>query len=460
MEDYDFSTLNSSDLEILVCCLLKSEQPFNLSIEDKIFKDGKVKKLDFLRSKIEDEINLSAIFFGLSNITVLDDSICERFIQLYDKYENNKDLMFSLSSLLISILKSKNSKYYIECFDRIRVSVKTENTAKYCLDQICYLENFSNEKSDLLVRFIEQEYFSIDNHLQIIGIFFWYIKDIESFRKVIFTLVEKVSFKSISKTFKSYLMDIDKFELDKIIVELLINDQASKRHVGLDLFDELSSNYPYEFSFDILSLDPIDQYKLWVSLTLDCREPKYRITSLLPLIDSKSQTVKDCFIFKLEDISRDYGSHVLEVLEKNLDNENSSYKKVINRVSEYISNFYKINADVKNAIKELNPYYSQNRSFNKFNLLFHKKMSTSFNNGAMENSFMKNINTVKLSKGGGWKFDNKDGISPLGKIESSIALPRSYFISPNDFEMEIVIESKMEWCDSDFEIIKNFIDNE
>lgn len=415
-----------------------------------------------LKSKIENEINLNAIFFGLSNTSVLDDSICERFIQLYDKYENNKDLVISLSSLLISILKSKKSKYYKECFDRVMVSVKTENTAKYCLDQICYLENLNNEKSDLLVIFIEQEYFSIENHLQIIGMFFWYIKDIDSFRKVIFALVEKAPFESISKVFKSHLLDIDKIELDKLIIELLIDNQARRRYVALDLFDELSSSYPYKFSFDILSLEPIDQYKLWVSLTLDFREPKYRITSLLPLIDSKSHTVKDFFIFKLEEISRDYGSHVLEVLKNNLDDENNYHICVIDRISEYISNFYKINADVKNAIKELNPYYSQNQSFKKFNSLFRKKMSTSINKGARENSIMSvlGVNTVKLSKGGGWKFEDKDGISQLAKIETSMSLPRSYFINPNDFEMEIGLESKMDWGDFDFKIIKNFINNE
>lgn len=452
LELFDFSfsrsVLNDNIISSIVSCLFdrKKEKFYN----------------SHLKSKIENEINLNAIFFGLSNISVFDDSICERFIQFYDKYENNKDLVFSLSSLLISILKSKNSKYYKECFDRIIVSIKTENTAKFCLDHICYLENLNNEKSDLLVRFIGQEYFTVDNHLQIIGMFFWYIKDIDSFRKVIFALVEKAPFEPISKVFKSHLTDIDKIKLDKLIIELLIDNQARRRYLALDLFDELSSSYPYEFSFDILSLEAIDQYKLWVSLTLDFREPKYRITSLLPLIDSKSHTVKDCFIYKLEEISRDYGGHVLEVLKTNLDKENSHHTKVINRISEYISSFYKTNADVKNAIKELNPYYSQNKSFKKFNSLFRKKMSTSINKGAGENSIMSvlGVNTVKLSKGGGWKFEDKDGISQLAKIETSMSLPRSYFISPNDFEIEIGLESKMDWSDFDFEIIKNFIDNE
>lgn len=50
MADYDFSTLNSSDLEELVCDLLNLDQPTNSPIKYKTFKDGKDKGIDFLYS--------------------------------------------------------------------------------------------------------------------------------------------------------------------------------------------------------------------------------------------------------------------------------------------------------------------------------------------------------------------------------------------------------------------------
>lgn len=50
MADYDFSTLNSSDLEELVCDLLNLDQPTNSLIKYKTFKDGKDKGIDFLYS--------------------------------------------------------------------------------------------------------------------------------------------------------------------------------------------------------------------------------------------------------------------------------------------------------------------------------------------------------------------------------------------------------------------------
>lgn len=50
MADYDFSTLNSSDLEELVCDLLNLEQPAGSLIKYKTFKDGKDKGIDLLYS--------------------------------------------------------------------------------------------------------------------------------------------------------------------------------------------------------------------------------------------------------------------------------------------------------------------------------------------------------------------------------------------------------------------------
>jgi len=55
MAEYDFSTLNSSDLEELVCDLLNADQPSNSPIKYKTFKDGKDKGIDFLYSTKKNE---------------------------------------------------------------------------------------------------------------------------------------------------------------------------------------------------------------------------------------------------------------------------------------------------------------------------------------------------------------------------------------------------------------------
>ena len=47
MADYDFSTLNSSDLEELACDLLNADKPSGSKIRYKTFKDGKDQGIDF-----------------------------------------------------------------------------------------------------------------------------------------------------------------------------------------------------------------------------------------------------------------------------------------------------------------------------------------------------------------------------------------------------------------------------
>lgn len=55
MANYDFSTLNSSDLEELVCDLLNMEEPHTSPVKYKTFKDGKDKGIDLLYSTEENE---------------------------------------------------------------------------------------------------------------------------------------------------------------------------------------------------------------------------------------------------------------------------------------------------------------------------------------------------------------------------------------------------------------------
>src|SRR6185312_9043378 len=50
MADFDFSTLNSTDLEELTCALLNAKEPSNSRIKYRTFKEGKDKGIDILYS--------------------------------------------------------------------------------------------------------------------------------------------------------------------------------------------------------------------------------------------------------------------------------------------------------------------------------------------------------------------------------------------------------------------------
>ena len=89
-------------------------------------------------------------------------------------------------------------------------------------------------------------------------------------------------------------------------------------------------------------------------------------------------------------------------------------------------------------------------------------MSKSIDKGARENSLFSILgtDTVQLSKGGGWRFGAKKEISQLGTFGSSFTMPRSYFINPNKYEMEIGFMMRQDWKDEEFLTIKTLLDNE
>lgn len=151
-----------------------------------------------------------------------------------------------------------------------------------------------------------------------------------------------------------------------------------------------------------------------------------------------------------------------KVLEENIENITVNSNYALERITKYIEVFHNKYVDIKYSITEFNPYHTHYKEIQLFNELFSKKMNESINKGAAENSLLDilGVKTVQISKGGGWRFGTKNKISQLGKIESSFTMPRSYFINPNEFELEKVFLSREDWNDQDFLEIQNFLANE
>lgn len=424
------------------------------------------KKIEFYDSILKDLIQkgnkLNSIFFGLSNVSKIEITECDLYTEIIKKYIKKDSLVISIISLVFSILKSNNTKYHKFCFKELESAIENEKTAYYILNNLDQLNNYNQEKTEIIVELISQDYFSIENYINPINNVFWHLKEFESFKKVVLTIIEKKPFENFIKSFQSYLNSVDKIELDKFVIELLTDNQANKRNISIDIFNQLSSYTPYQFTYDILELTHILQYKLWVSLTQDFHEPKNRLIALFPLFDSKSDLIRESFICKLEEISEDYGGYITKLIENNLDKKNPNYLPVIRRIKNYIEDYYDRNINLKNSISELNPYQTHYKFIKAFDESFSKNMSKSVDKGARENSLLSILgtNTVQLSKGGGWRFGAKKEISQLGKVGTSFTMPRSYFINPNKFELEKGFVIRQNWTDEEFSGIKTTLENE
>lgn len=452
-------------LELLKKSFSVNEEKENIisSIVSGLYENKKIEFYDpILKNLILKGDKVNAIFFGLSNVSEIEIADCDLYVGIIKEYSNKDTLSIPVLSLVFSVLKSINIKFHNFCFKELESAIENGKTAYYILNNLNQLSNYSQQKTEIVIKLINQNYFSIEKYINPISNVFWNLKEFESFKKVVLSIIENKPFENFIKSFQSYFHTVDTIELDKFTIELLTDNQASKRNVGIEIFNQLSTSNPYKFTFNILELSYILQYKLWMSLTQDFHEPKNRLVALLPLIDSNSDLIKESFICKLEEISEDYGGHVTDVIENNLDMDNPDYIYVIERVKNYIEDYYAKNIDFKNSVSELNPYHTHYRYIKAFNESFSKNMSKSVGKGARNNSLISILgtSTVQLSKGGGWRFGAKKEISQLGRVGTSFTMPRGYFINPNNFELEKGILGRQDWKDEEFLEIKTFLEDE
>lgn len=412
-----------------------------------------------LKELISNEIHVNPILFGLASVSKISTTDCDLFIELINEFKSNESQLVPYLSLVFAILKSDVEQYYELCFEELLHAIENEKATYYILHNLNFVKNRSDKKSSVVLKLINQSFFSIEKYIHQISHFLVLEKGFNSFKEIVQNIAKVKPFEKFAKHFQSYFQTTEKSQLDEFMISLMTDNTASKRFTGLDIFDELSNLVTYSFSFDILELPALSQYKLWVAMCQDFHQPQNRIVALLPLIDSKSELVKESFICKLEEISEDYGGQVTDILTNNRDAKHSD---VIERLKIYIADFHKKNTSLKNSIKEFNPYNTDYKHIKHFNDVFHKNMSKSIDKGARENSLLSifGTNTVQLAKGGGWRFGAKNEISQLGTFASSFTMPRSYFINPNKYEIEIGSRMRQDWKDEEFLTIKTLLGNE
>jgi energy-coupling factor transporter ATP-binding protein EcfA2 len=146
MANYDFSTLNSSDLEELVCDLLNYEQSASSVIKYKTFKDGKDKGIDFLYST---ETNLY-----------------EQVGQVKHYYRTGYDGMYTVlkDTEVNNVIKLKPNKYIIAT----SVDLSVANTEAIKLLFNPYIKNLNDiyGKKDLN-RLIEENEEILSSHYKL-----------------------------------------------------------------------------------------------------------------------------------------------------------------------------------------------------------------------------------------------------------------------------------------------------
>ena len=407
------------------------------------------------------------IINGLSNIDKIEAIETNLFIELFDREKQEELFISAITKLLFSVLKANNDfpdreKYVPDIFYRINEIVLLSNgeLTYFILHEITFLHKYNEARIVIVETIINQPYFSIEKYNKSIEQIFWYLKDIGCLKRTLLAIADNVSLVEIRKKFSFDIRNFHKPDLDKMLVELLVNNRAIVRCMTLQL---LSLRSAYQFDIDLLALAPIEQYKLWMAITQDYKEPTHVVSTLAPLLKSKSGIVREALMCKMEEYTENYGGAVISALEKSIDKSNTECHEALERIKNYKENYYKKYVHVKREIQELNPYYTHHKLFSEFNRMYNKDFTQRMHENLKESekkSFLSMVPKIQLAKGGGWKMPGKEDVAKLGSFESSFTLPRTYFMFPDQFEVQENEKIIEDWNDEDFEELIKCIENE
>lgn len=185
-----------------------------------------------------------------------------------------------------------------------------------------------------------------------------------------------------------------------MVLSFVMHPKGMYRIAGRKLWD----NFHLESSsFDAKKDLPEEFQCLFViSMLQDYGNPETRLPKLLPLIDNKSERVRNILIGQLGPYLDDYMGHVINALNR---------LKLESRYVDVIKQYYERRADAlekRRSMKELSPRYSHMSEFQETMRLQKVHMQEQMREAEKEHkSFLKDIaKNVVLARGGGWRDEN------------------------------------------------------
>lgn len=412
------------------------------------------------------EENEVSIICALASVKALSNEEAKRYYELIISVSDPKvDSLVNLPKFYCSIINNDNisdPNLKKQCFDKLADLIvnPNQNVRGNTLWEIGFIVEYDIETVELLKSLILTEDFE-KNQLKAIGNALIKHKHLQSFIDFIHVYAEK--FKIIfevdflhSVTFHFYQKDSSNFS--KEIIILLTHDRGAVRALANKLIDYIELHCKkFSLEGDILQLDELTQYKLWMSVLGSFKEPQKSLPMLMPLINSQFPIVQEAFICKLELLTEEYGGSVIEVLESNLDLNDLHSKAVLGRVREYDA-VYNKELSKKNGIKELNPIHTQAKLLRLYSENHDKSFSKKTKDEVDKKSLFSQIaTTVILAKSGGWKHEKHKQVSKLTQIGVSFQLPRSMFITPELVDWQFRLSLVEDWSNKfkEWEAIKS-----
>ena len=185
-----------------------------------------------------------------------------------------------------------------------------------------------------------------------------------------------------------------------MVLSFVMHPKGLYRIAGRRLWD---SFHLESSSFDVQKDLPEEFQCLFViSMLQDYGNPETRLPKILPLIDSKSERVRNILMGQLRPYLDDYMGHVINALNR---------LKLENKYVDVIKQYYERRADAlekRRRMKELSPRYSHMSEFQETMRLQKVHMQEQIREAEKrQKSILKEIaKTVVLARGGGWRDEN------------------------------------------------------
>ncbi|WP_343306710.1 hypothetical protein AAHN97_06320 [Chitinophaga niabensis] len=219
---------------------------------------------------------------------------------------------------------------------------------------------------------------------------------------------------------------------ESAVVQMMIHDEGSVRYGGNQLLFSLHGYRQIKsLTFDLLSLDALQQYKFIITIFYDRVHMKELITYVSPLLATPSDIVKELLLFKLEELQMGYKQEVIEELSPHIEalvDKTGILERLNAALKELYSNLRK-----KHGIRELDARYDYPALMRQFSKAQFKQYEGKKKSILPKKSFLSMVNRVTVARGGGYL--HPDGtIHSFSRHSVSFTIPRTVFLSPEKQE--------------------------
>ena len=187
----------------------------------------------------------------------------------------------------------------------------------------------------------------------------------------------------------------------RLVLSFVMHPKGIYRIAGRRIWD----NFHLESS-DFSPLDDLDenmQCVFIISMLQDLGNPETRLTKVLPLLDAKSEKVRNILMACLRPYLDDYMGHVIQALDKTTVSNDQSAK--------LIKSYFEDRSEViqkRRGIKELSVRYRYGQEYREALRVQKEHMQGTIREAEAEHEpeWHKLMNTVLLARGGGWRDEN------------------------------------------------------